>query len=115
MVLAPLISAFLLAVYAEKISSTRFDVSRFAISDSLGSKELLSIGTFLIGVYVLVFGLVALFQSEALYFSQLILFEDNEHISQTLSARTIGGRITYAVQIILGLFLLIRGKGGLRN
>ena len=115
MVLAPLVSALILAVYAEKISSTRFDASRFAISDSLGSMELISIGTFLIGIYVLVFGVVAMFQAESVNFSQQILIQDSERLAERMSAHAIGRRISYTVQIILGLVLLIRGKGGLRN
>lgn len=115
MVLAPLVSAFLLAAYAEQISSTRFDTSRLASSDSLGSAELISIGTYLIGIYVLVFGVVSLFQTEALNFAQSNMFEDNESIASSMSAHALGNRISFVVQIALGLTLLARGKRGLRH
>ena len=113
MVLAPLVSAFFLAAYAENISSTRFDTSRTSIEDSLGPAELISIGMYLIGIYVLVFGLISMFQTEAVNFAQSSMFEDNERISSSMSAHTIGGRVRFVVQILLGLALMVRGRKGL--
>ena len=112
MVLAPLVSAFLIAAYAEQISSTRFDASRFARGEGLGPAELVSIGTYLIGLYVLIFGVVHLFQTEAYNFAQSSVFSDNEFIVNSTSAHQIGQRVSYAVQITLGLTLLVRGKRG---
>ncbi|RLA40714.1 MAG: hypothetical protein DRR42_25540 [Gammaproteobacteria bacterium] len=115
MFLAPLVSAFLLAVYAEQISSTRFDTSRLASGDALGSTELVSIGTYLIGIYLLVFGVISIFNTEAVAYAQSNMFKDNEMIVESMSPHTIGGRISYVVQIALGLTLLVRGKKGLRQ
>jgi hypothetical protein len=112
MVLAPLVSAFFLTVYAEQISSTRFDASRYTLSEGIGPAELISIGTYLIGIYVLIFGVVHMFQTEAYSFAQSSVFEDNEHVVKSTSAHQIGNRVSYSVQIVLGFALLIRGKKG---
>ena len=118
MFLAPIASGVLLWKFAEQISSTPFDSPRFAASGTLGSADLVMIGTYLIGIYVLVFGVVGAFSTEAFALAQSTMFEDNETIEtivESMSAHIIGRRVSYSVQIVLGIALLIRGKTSSRK
>ena len=115
MFLAPIASGVLLWKFAEQISSTPFDSPRFAASGTLGSADLVMIGTYLIGIYVLVFGVVGAFSTEAFALAQSMMFEDNETMVESMSAHIIGRRVSYSVQIVLGIALLIRGKTSSRK
>ena len=114
MLVAPLASAFVLWHYAEQISAMPLLAPRTATIGDLDADELVGVGTHLIGIYVLVFGVVTLFGTEALAWAQSGMYEDSDSLRETVSPHTFGNRISYAVQIVLGLALLIRGKKGQR-
>lgn len=108
--LAPLVVAFLLWIYADRISYIPFAAPRPATIGDFDSEELVGVGTHLIGIYVLAFGIISMFSTEALTLAQSSWFSDNEKIAETMSAHTISRRVSYVVQIIVGLALLIRGR-----
>ena len=110
MVLAPFVTAFLIWGYAEQISSVPVISAHMPKIESLSPQILVQIGTYLIGVYVLVFGVVSAFESEATAWAQSNMFRDSEITRDTLSPHTIGNRVSYFAQIVIGLALLILGK-----
>lgn len=112
MTLVPLVAAFLLWAYSDQISHIPFAPQRPTTIGDFSAEELLSIGIHLIGIYILVFGVISMAGTESLALAQSSWFSDNESIRQSVSAHTIGNRISYAVQIGLGYFLLMRGKRG---
>ncbi len=92
-----------------------FLISALMVLAPLVSDELVAIGTYLIGIYVLVFGIVSLSQTEALRFAQSSVFGDYEKVTDGIAAHAIASRVSYAVQIALGLVLIFRGKKGPRH
>ena len=110
MLLAPFIVAILLWSYADQISHIPFAAPRPSIMGDFDPEELVRIGTQLIGIYVLSFGVISMFGTESLALAQSSIFKDSETIRESMSSRTISGRVTYAVQIILGVALILRGK-----
>jgi len=114
-VLVPLISAFVLWHYAEGISSTRFGTIDPALGNGAEPRDLLMVGTQLLGIWVLVSGIVAVTQTETVAWMQGRLFEDIEMLDDRLAPHTIGARVSNAVRIVLGLGLIVVGSQGLRQ
>lgn len=110
MTLAPLVAAALLWAYADQISHIPYAPQHPATISDFDSEELVGIGIHLIGIYVLVFGVISMTSTESLALMQSSLFKERESISVSVSAHTIGNRVSYVVQILLGYFLLKRGK-----
>lgn len=108
--LGPLVAAFFLWMYADRISYIPFAAPRPATIGDFNSEELIGIGTHLMGIYVLAFGVISMFSTEALTLAQSSWFSDNERIIERMSAHTISRRVSYVVQIVVGIALLIRGK-----
>lgn len=115
MLLAPFIVAIFLWAYADQISHIPFAAPRSSSIGDFDSEELVRIGTHLIGIYVLSFGVISMFGTESLALAQSSIFKDSETIRESVSARTISSRVSYAAQITLGVALILRGKGRLGN
>ena len=91
--LIPLISAFLLWHYAESISTFRFSSTDWGSGDTVDPDALLSIGIVLVGIWMVAFGAVSVFGTEATAWMQSSLFRDNDRISDRLSPHVIGSRV----------------------
>ncbi len=102
MTLVPLVAAFLLWAYADQISHIPFAPQRPATIGDFDSEELVGIGILLIGIYVLVFGVISMAGTESLALAQSSWFKDNDSVLESVSAHTIGNRVSYVVQIVLG-------------
>ena len=112
MTVVPLVAAFFLWAYADQISHIPFAPQRPATIGDFEFEELVSVGIHLIGIYVLVFGVISMAYTESLALAQSSRFTDNDSLSDVVSPHTIGNRISYVVQIVLGYILLRRGKRG---
>ena len=113
-ILATFATAFILWHYAESISSTRFPTPDLATGNRVDSSQLVMIGTHLLGIYILVLGIISLVEIETIAWMQSSMYERSESFRETMSAHLVGGRVSSALQIVLGFALLIRGKRGLR-
>ena len=112
--LIPLISAFVFWHYAERISSFRLGSPGMTFDDSLDADVLLSTGIFLLRIWILAIGVINVFQIETVAWVQSALYQDNEIITDGLSPHTIGGRVSNAVQIAIGVGLIAWGRKGRR-
>ncbi len=108
--LAPLVAAFFLWVYADRISYIPFAAPRPAKMSDFNLEELVGVGMHLIGIYILAFGIISMFGSEALTLAQSLWFADRIEITERMAAHAISRRVSYVVQIVVGLVLVIRGK-----
>ena len=113
--LAPLVVAILVWMYADQISHIPFAAPRPSTIGDFDSEELVNIGTHLIGIYIFVFGVISMFSSESLALAYSSMFSDNESLRERMSTHTFSNRVSYVVQIVLGLFLIVRGKRMLGN
>ena len=112
MTIVPLVAAFLLWAYADQISHIPFAPQRPSTMGDFDLEELLSVGIQLIGIYVLVYGVISMARTETIALAQSSMFRDSDSLLDTVSAHTIGNRVSYVVQIALGYALLKRGKRG---
>lgn len=108
--LGPLVAAFFLWVYADRISHIPFAAPRPTTMGDFNLEELVGVGMHLIGIYILAFGIISMFGSEALSLAQSSWFSDHAEMTERMAAHTISRRVSYVVQIVVGLVLLIRGK-----
>lgn len=114
MVLIYFVLAFVLWHYAESISSTRFPTADRVTDGPFDSGELVMIGTHLLGIYILVMGVISTFQTETLTWLEYYGDISSESFVDRMSAHAVSLRVSNALQIMLGIALIIRGKKGLR-
>ena len=114
MILIYFVLAFVLWHYAESISSTRFPTPDRSTVGSFDSSELVMIGVHLLGIYILVMAVINIFQTETLTWLEYYGDSSSESFVEMMSARAVSMRVSNAVQAILGIALIIRGKKGLR-
>jgi hypothetical protein len=104
---APGLAAIGLWVFADRISSLS---DPFEVTESpkpLSGLDIVRIGTTLIGVYVLVMGITTGANVEVLNLVRPDLGSEYQSTIDEQTARTIGSRASYFVQILLGLALII--------
>lgn len=114
MILIYFVLAFVLWHYAESISSTRFPTPDRATDGPSDSGELVMIGVHLLGIYILVMAVINIFQTETLTWLEYYGDSSSESLIEMMSARVVSIRVSNAVQVMLGIALIIRGKKGLR-
>lgn len=102
----PGLAAIGLWVFADRISNV-FDQSELAESPQpLSGLDIVRIGTALIGVYVLVTGITTGANVEVLNWVRPDLGNEYQSTVDEQTARTIGSRASYSIQILLGLALI---------
>ncbi len=112
MTVVPLVAASFLWVYADRISHIPYAPQRPSTVGDFELEELLSVGIQLIGIYVLVFGVISMARTEALALAQSSMVEDYDSLRDNVMAHTIGNRVSYVVQIVLGYVVVKLGKRG---
>lgn len=97
-------------VYAESISRLSPNATEAELSDKIQPTDLVIVGTVLIGLYAVIFGIVDGFATEVSFWSHDIRTRTFEMPSQYDTAQRVSARIPYIVQVVLGLLLIIGRK-----
>jgi len=109
-VVLPVGIALVLWLYPEKVTGA--EVTRAKSEEAVSAGAILMIGITLLGLYVFIYGVVGLFRIEALQMAQSKMAENMDLPNEVIGSQAIANRVTYAVQIILGLCLIL-GRNGL--
>lgn len=109
---APAIAGVLLWVLAETIAKVGDTASEPRLDKELGRHDLVSIGTYLIGVCAVVFGIVRVLEWESFYLFNPVMsaFSEIEGYKDSSGARLISTRIAYSGQIVLGAIMIWIGR-----
>lgn len=102
----PGLAAIGLWVFADRISSVADQVETEEPQQPLAGVDLVRIGTALIGIYVLVLGVISAANVEVATLARPDLDDSYQTMLDEHDARMIGLRISYLVQIVIGLALV---------
>ncbi len=94
-------------IYAERISRLSAGVSEAEESHGMRPADLIMVGSILIGLYAVLFGIVDGFAAEAGFLAEPDLGDNVPVRWTTDSAQRLARRIPYIVQVALGLFLIL--------
>lgn len=107
---APVVAGIVLWKFAERI----VDFGRGSHVDedsvSIASADLISAGTYLIGVYVLVFAFVSAVNTELSSLLKPVLDSGVPDSSDGLDSQAITRRVSYALRIVIGISLMKIGR-----
>ena len=105
-VIAPILTGVVIWIYAERICRINSASSEPQLSRSLQAVDLVVIGTTLIGLYAVLFGVVSAVRIETGFWVQGQLFPNTYFPSDTVAHRVLL-RAPYATQIVLGGLLIV--------
>jgi hypothetical protein len=77
------------------------------LAEQPNSQQLIAIGTFLVGLYVLLFGIVSATTVETSIWAQAVLNENTTFPKGSVWIRQLPSRIPYILQIVLGIGLIL--------
>ncbi len=110
MIAGPAIAGILLWIYAESICEVPGTPPEHSLDKALGRRELVAIGTYLIGIYAVVFGIVHALEWESYFQIGPAILPEFEGFTDGSGARAVSKRIAYSGQIVLGVVLIILAK-----
>ena len=105
--IVPGLAAIGLWVFAERISTAPTQPIDGASSDVVSCSDVLRLGMTLLGIYFIIAGLVEAARIESIQFALQDMENENQSFLNQQEARTLGDRLAYLVQLILGVGLLI--------
>lgn len=105
-IFAPVVTGVILWIYAERICRINSSSSEAQLSSSLQSVDLIVIGTTLIGLYALLFGVVSAVRIETGFWGQAQLGPSTYFPTDTTVHRVLL-RAPYMTQIVLGGLLIV--------
>ena len=107
---APVAAGIALWFFADRICD--FDQKPYAdsASQTIASADLISAGTYLIGVYVLVFALVSMVNVELSFLAAPALDSGASESSQRMDGQAITRRVNYVLRIVVGFVLMRIGR-----
>ena len=108
-VILPTAIAIILWLHPEKVTGAQRQSPRDEMPMNAG--QIMMIGITLLGLYVLVYGLVDLFQIETTQLMQRQMAAANNLPNEVLEQHVIISRVTYGVQIVLGICLMFGRRG----
>ena len=106
--LSPLVAALLLWSFAEHIGKIGAPTQEECTDLHVSASQLVAAGTFLIGIYMLAFGIVSALQIEAQQHWMAGLTP--ERLTDTVAAQTMSRRVGYIIQILIGIVLMLYTK-----
>lgn len=110
-VAAPVVAAVLVWRLAPTIGSFGGDNSDPALASTSSDAKLIVIGTFLVGLYALLFGIVNAVSVEVGLWAQDALNETTRFPTDSAWLRSLPSRVPYLIQIVLGIILML-GRNG---
>ena len=105
-IFAPVVTGVVLWIYAERICRINSSSSEPQLSSSLHAVDLIVIGTTLIGLYAVLFGVVSAVRIETGFWAQGQL-NPNTYFPYDTTAHRVLLRAPYITQIVLGGLLIV--------
>jgi len=109
-VVLPIGIAIILWMHPEKVTGAQVTTTKS--DDPMSAEAILMIGITLLGLYVFVYGVVDLFQTEAFQMLRSKVAANLDLPNEVVGRQAIADRVMYIVQIALGLALIF-GRNGL--
>lgn len=109
-VVLPIGIAIVLWMHPEKVTGAQ--VTTMKTDDPMSAEVILMIGITLLGLYVFVYGVVDLFQTEASQMLRSKVAANLDLPNEVVGRQAIADRVMYIVQVTLGLALIF-GRNGL--
>ena len=113
-VVAPIIAAALIWRLAPRICTFGGQDFDPTLKNNGGEKKLIAIGTFLVGLYALLFGLTNAVSVEVGFWAQEAVNRNTRFPTDTAWIQSLSSRAPYAAQIILGVGLML-GRNGVAS
>ena len=107
---APIVGGIFLWKHSHRIGSACGGSLTPEVSTNLGHDDLVAAGVILIGLYTVLFGLVAAVTVETVDWSLRMTIDDESKIFEEALLRNWSHRAGYAVQIVLGVGLIFGQK-----
>jgi len=102
----PLLAASAVWYFAEKISSFQNDNADVNLTDNANIRQLVVLGTFLIGLTVFLFGIEGAVRTEVAYWAQDVSNTDGTPQDGGIWYERLSNRASYTTRLVLGLFLM---------
>ena len=102
----PVVAGIALWVFADRICDFGQSLHEENPSQTIAAADLISSGTYLIGIYVLVFAFVSAVQTELSFLLAPALDSGASESSDGLDAQGITRRVSYALRIVIGMVLI---------
>ena len=103
----PAVGGLALWFFAERICRVNIGSADVEIRSSLNAFDLVGIGTLLIGLYAVFYGVTEALLSEATILTQVAEYKDRPETLGEISAKHISMRVAYVSQIVLGTLLIL--------
>ena len=110
-VVFPVVAAVVVWRLAPKISALEDKNSEPTPGNAVGEKELIAIGTFLVGLYAFLFGLVSAVSVEVGLWAQEVLNRSSQFPAEPDWIQSLQSRAPYVLQILLGIGLMLGRRG----
>ena len=104
--LIPAIAGIGLWMFAERICRVNAQSVDIEIRSSLEALDLVSIGTLLLGLYAVFYGVVGALNSESMIWAQAMTLRDTPAEIARFSTSHVPMRVSYVAQLALGLVLI---------